>query len=119
MTFDASIPPPCTPRTVEDVRALYHPATDYRISPYTHRVGARFEEEARTGTVHVLTGSCEFRFPNHTIALSTGESATLPSGVYSFEVKGAASVELVRVWHLPSMFDLVTPNTSLERARER
>src|SRR5687768_6319018 len=89
-------------RNVEDVRALYRPAADYRISPATHAAGASFEEIAKSGEVHILSGSCEFKFPHHTFALSTGQSATLPSGTYTFEAKGEEPVELVRVWHLPT-----------------
>jgi hypothetical protein len=92
------------PRTVEEVRALYQPATDYRISAYSYPMGAEFSGSGKSGNVHVLSGSCEFRFKAKSVALSAGQHALLPSGTYTFEVVGPNAVELVHVRHLPSLW---------------
>ncbi len=92
------------PRTVEEVRALYQPPTDYRISPYSYPAGAQFFGSGRSGHVHVLTGSCEFKFGAKLVALSAGQHDLLPSGTFRFEVVGPNAVEFVFVWHLPSVW---------------
>jgi len=91
------------PRTVEEVRALYQPASDYRISPNSYPAGAEFSGYTKSGHVHVLTGSCEFKFGAKLVAISAGQRDLLPSGTYRFEVVGPDAVEFVLVWHLPSV----------------
>jgi len=96
--------PSAAPRSLEEVRALYQPNAEYRISPYAYQVGTRFEGCGRSCTVHVLAGSCEFKFEGMSVALSMGQRASIPSGDYIFEVVGPTSVELVYIWHLPPLF---------------
>ena len=97
--FEKALPP----STVEEVRCLYLPAVDYRISPCTHPAGTRFEGAGKAGRVHVLAGACEFKFKGSLVALSAGQGASLPAGDYSFAVLGPDAVQLVLVWHLPTV----------------
>jgi hypothetical protein len=90
--------------SIEAVRNLYSPSSDYRFSPTKYEPRAIFPVViGYPVTVYVLSGGCKYRLDGQELTLRAGEFSSFAKGSYEFEVLGGEQVQIITVFKLPSV----------------
>ena len=84
----------------ESLRARFQPPSHYRVSARTYPPGERVPGAARTGTIFVIAGRCEFVVGPWSAELGAGEFVSFPAGDFVLRVLGNAPCTVVEVWDI-------------------
>lgn len=90
-----------TPLTLEAIRALHVPSSQYRISPKSYEAHIVVPGVSMAGRLYVLSGACVKTVGAWNASLEAGMFADFPKGDYQIEVGGEQRVRLVYVWPIP------------------
>lgn len=91
------------PISVEAIRMLHQPESNYRVSWNKYPPSTEFPGESfLSKTLYVLRGSCSVGFGDWSCRVGAGEFIELPGGKYRFSVRSDEEVEIVSVWELPA-----------------
>jgi hypothetical protein len=90
--------------SVENIRQLFQPPEDYRISPEKYLPGTEFGGFTRAGRCFIVEGSVRFVFGTDDVTLVAGDVLDFPSGKFSIAVVGTDKLVFVKVWNLRELF---------------
>ncbi len=86
--------------SLEAIRRLYQPESDYRISWNKYPSNTEFVGWSQARRLYLISGTCVISVAEHSWHLSDGEFSDLPEGDYHFSVLSDTQVELVSVWRI-------------------
>lgn len=87
--------------TLGNIRNLYQPESDYRISWNEYPPETDFGGWSLKRRLYVVNGSCSITVKEHSLNLIAGEFADLPEGDYYFAASSHSQVEIISVWEIP------------------
>lgn len=90
------------PLTLEAIRALHMPPSQYRISPKNYEAHIVVPGVSIAGRLYVLSGACVKTVGAWSVSLGAGMFADFPEGDYQIEVCAEQGVQLVYVWPIPA-----------------
>ena len=91
--------------TLDLIREIHVPARDYRISRQQYEAGTQLPGSARAHRCYVIDGQCRFTIDDNSVQLDAPCFVDLPTGKYLLECDPLSGVDLIQVWHLPTLFE--------------